>query len=118
MLEAAKVFHEIGDGITVRADGQVVCCIGVYAKNGWSAEAWALFARRAMCFALPLVRLLRRGIPMHMAEKGYKRLEMNVHADQLKGNRLAVMLGFRYEGPLYCYSPNGDTFNRFSFCRR
>ncbi len=103
-----------GDSYTAIMDGRVVACAGVQSMWEGRGDAWALIARDIGPDGMH---------EMHYAVKRYlrasmlRRIEAACDATFLQAHRWLMLLGFRYEGPLAKYTPDGRDCLRFARVR-
>jgi len=95
------------DTWTGLVDGRVVGCAGVLPQWPGRAIAWALLtrdltARHFLRVHLKVLRVLRGA-----QDRGVRRIETTVDAGFDAGHRWARLLGFRPEGLMRAYSPDG-----------
>jgi RimJ/RimL family protein N-acetyltransferase len=95
-------------------DGRVVLCAGLGRLWEGRAEAWALIARdigpKGMHEAHYAVR-------RHLESSTLRRIEAACDAAFLQAHRWLYLLGFKYEGPLKSYTPDGRDCIRFARVR-
>ena len=91
------------ESFTVMVEGKIIACCGVVRPWTGRACAWALLAKDAGAHFVAL----------HRAAKGYfdlcadRRIEALTDSDFLQGHRWLKMLGFRREGQMQYYTPDG-----------
>ena len=92
-------------------NGRVVACAGVTPIWDGRGEAWALIARDIGAKGMH---------ELHFAAKRYlsgsalRRIEAACDASFLQAHRWLYLLGFKYEGPLSKYTPDGVDCLRFA----
>ena len=93
-----------GPAYTARTNaGAVVGCLGLIHQWPGRALAWALLAGDAgQCMAG-----LHRGVLRFLRDCGYRRIETAVDCAFPAGQRWASLLGFRAEGRMTAYDPDG-----------
>lgn len=93
---------------------RVLCCAGIIPIWEGRAEAWALMA----------ADLRREFIYIHHAAKrflnscGFRRVEAAVDSQFCAAVEWIEMLGFKYEGPLRGYTPDGRDCIRYARVNR
>ena len=103
-----------GDSYAGIIDGRVVACAGVQQMWEGRGEAWALIARD----------IGPRGMhELHFQAKRFlersalRRIEASCDAASAQAHRWLILLGFKYEGPLAKYTPDGRDCLRFARVR-
>ncbi len=92
-----------GPCFTLEGDEGVICCAGLV--NMWEnrAQAWALVSADA---GRHFVRIYR-GMKGFLDLQDTRRIEATVDATFAQGHRLMRMLGFKHEGLMRAYLPDG-----------
>lgn len=116
MQSMANLYEEIGESYTVRIAGEIAVCFGAHKVSDWSADSWAMFTGKAATRPLPIVRAMRALLERYCETNGVHRVQLSVIADFGTAERLALLLGYRLEGPLRCYGPERQTFFRYAYC--
>lgn len=101
--EYRVAIQKAGPCFTGIHDGKVLCCAGLAHVWEGRAQAWALMS----CFAGMNFIGIFRGIKRFLDMQHYRRLEAVVDVGFEPGHRLMKMLGFKAEGVLSAYLPNG-----------
>lgn len=92
-----------GACITIMNGDHVVACGGLV--NMWEnrAQVWSLISHDAGRHFVRVVRVMQSFLDL----QDIRRIEATVDADFEQGHRLIHMLGFKYEGLMPAYLPNG-----------
>jgi hypothetical protein len=99
--------HSAVSFTAMRGD-QPIACAGVIPAWPGRGVAWCIFAegmRGAMIVAIH--RHMAAGLWDCHTRLGMRRIEMGVHTSYVDGHRWARMLGFKREGTMRLYSPDG-----------
>lgn len=103
-----------GESGTVLVDGRVVACAGLIPIWKGRAELWSLIANDIG----PLnMRALHFKALRWLDSLDWRRLESHCDAQHLQAHRWLYLLGFKYEGPLAKYTPDGRDCLRFARVR-
>jgi hypothetical protein len=95
-------------GLTARTDeGKILLCGGVLPQEPGIGKLWSLVSKDAGPYFLWLTRATKR----YLGTQSLRRIEATTQFPQ--GCRWLQMLGFRYEGEVPGYGPNGETHKRF-----
>lgn len=103
-VQTAKALIEQGNAYAAIDDDGVMCVAGVTPQWDGRAVAWALVSRHAGRKMAALTRSIRR----YLDGLGIRRIEMYVDAQFSTGCRWATMLGFKNEGRMAAFLPNGN----------
>lgn len=92
-----------GPCFTLEDEGEVIACSGVV--NMWEnrAQAWALISQGAGQHFVRIFRAMRSFLEL----QDTRRIEATVDANFEQGHRMIRMLGFRHEGLMRSYLPDG-----------
>jgi hypothetical protein len=92
-----------GPCFTALDGDQVMACAGVLKMWENRDQAWALLSADSGRMFVPIYRGIRRFLEMHDT----RRIEATVDSEFAAGHRLMQMLGFRREGRMVAYLPDG-----------
>jgi hypothetical protein len=95
---------ESPDSWTVLRDGEPVFCGGFWEYWQGRAVVWAIVSPAAG----PLMARITRGVIRYLDLLPHRRVEVYADAAFPAGDRWARMLGFRHEGTLAAFLPNGN----------
>lgn len=97
------VLERSGPAFTATAESRVLGCAGI--ETVWSNRgiAWSLLGRLKPHELL----WVHRRVGAFLSVQRLRRVEMTVDAKHDAGRRWALMLGFRHEGTLRAYTPDG-----------
>jgi len=96
----------VGKSYTATQGGEVMACIGVIPQWPGYCRAWALLSRDAGRCLVPLTRGVARWLRFH--NEG--RVDTAVRCDFDAAIRWAEILGFRQEGTMKKYDPEGSDY--------
>lgn len=101
-----------GRAWTALEGDRTVACGGFAPQWEGRSIAWAIVGKDIPKRAWPRIRTkvrteLFREMAKQKAEVGHARVEITVPQDFAAGCRLALLLGFKVEGPLNKYGPDG-----------
>jgi hypothetical protein len=104
-LEQGHALHLAEDSFAFTGfqDGQAVGCAGLIELWPGRDCAWSLLSDCGPRAFLNVHRTVLRFLDARRT----RRTEMSVDADHLAGQRWAELLGFKKEGLMECYSPDG-----------
>ncbi len=95
-------------------NGELVCCAGISHKMEGIGVAWALYPLDIGKFHID-PQLARDKIGELMKKFNYRRVEATVREDFAAGHSYMRYLGFKVEGLMICYEPDGT--NAFLYAR-
>lgn len=95
-------------------DGRVVACAGVRELWQGRGEAWALIAKDIGAKGMHETHY---AVKRYLDESAMRRIEAACDAAFLQAHRWLYLLGFKYEGPLESYTPDGRDCLRFARVR-
>ncbi len=91
-------------------NGELVCCAGISHKMDGIGIAWALYPLNIGSYHID-PRIARDKIGELMKRFNYRRIEATVREDFQVGHSYMRYLGFKVEGLMKCYEPDGtDAF--------
>lgn len=103
-LETARALIEQGNAYAAINEHGVMCVAGITPQWDGRAVAWALLSKDAGPHMVKITRTVRR----FLETIGVRRIEMYVDAQFCHGCRWASMLGFKNEGRMAAFLPNGN----------
>lgn len=112
--EFKKVCPPAGYARTVLLDGKVVACAGVARLWEGVGEAWAIFDEEFLQRKLTLVKLVRDGCAKAQESLHLHRVHFHVIHGYHAGYRLAMALGFVYEGVCFAWGADKKSYTRWS----
>ncbi len=97
--------------------GAILGAAGIVPLWNGVGNAWvyASDALRARPFGLH--RCIARGLALAIEHFGFHRVQLSVHREFARSQRWVERLGFRFEGEMRGYGPNGDTYWRYAKVR-
>lgn len=103
--EYCKALESAGPAYTVMDGCSVVACGGLAEQWATRATAWSLISEDVTGHKFAR---LHKMVLRFLASQDYPRIEMTVDHDFEQGHRWARLLGFRWEGLMKKYNPNGS----------
>lgn len=92
-----------GRAFTLRAEGRVLCIMGLLEVHQQAATAWALIGPGCWGHMGEMTRIVRT----YLDGQPYRRMDMLVRAEFAAGHRWAGRLGFSREAVLRAWAPDG-----------
>lgn len=89
---------------------EVFACMGLIPQWEGRAIAWGLIAKETGPYFLKVTKAVFRTMELHP----FRRIEASVKSDFVQGHRWAQMLGFKREGTMRAYAPNGDDHDLYA----
>ena len=113
---ALKLFEFGGPAYTGRINDRIVGCGGLvlFAWPG-VAEAWVIASTYATEHALSWHKTFQSMLPRMIEQYALRRVQAEVQADFTRGIRWIEALGFKSEGAMPLFGPNGETFVRYAY---
>lgn len=101
--EYGKSLEDAGNAFTGIVDGETIICSGVVEQWQNRAIAWALISENSGKHFVAIHKAVSRFLKVC----DYKRVEAYVDDRFEQGYRWMDMLGFKHEGKMTAFSPNG-----------
>ena len=117
-VERSRQYLKLGPAYTGIIDGQIMMCAGVFPLWRGVAETWLvttpLVPQYPVCFHRAISRMLA------ILEKGMDlwRIQTALHWRHKVSHKWVKRLGFRWEGEMPGYGPDGETYIRFGRVRK
>jgi hypothetical protein len=108
--EYGKSLEEAGNAFTGIVDGQTIICSGVVEQWQNRAVAWALISENSGKHFVKIHKAVSRFLKVC----DYKRVEAYVDDRFEQGYRWMDMLGFKHEGFMEAFSPNGSSMHLYA----
>jgi hypothetical protein len=109
----AQSYLDGGPALSFFWKGKLVMVGGIVSPWPRSGEAWAILAPEASECVVSLNRSVRRVVHGFRRGMGLNRLQAHVEEGFHKGNRWATWMGFKEEGRMPKFGPEGETFVRY-----
>ena len=109
--KAAKDYVDLplsGYARTAVVDGDVIGVGGVVVYWKGFGEAWVILSEKANDHKVEMVLCIEKFIEEAIAELDLQRLQCTARTDFPKGIELIEHLGFKREGLMRCYNPDGS----------
>lgn len=108
--EYGKSLEAAGNAFTGIVDGETIICSGVVEQWQNRAIAWALISENSGKHFVAIHKAVSRFLKVC----DYKRVEAYVDDRFEQGYRWMDMLGFKHEGLMTAFSPNGSNMHLYS----
>ena len=95
---------------TLIIDGEVILCGGVMLLDWQAGDAWTLFADSYQKYPIACFKACKYVIDKISKEHNLRRVQAIVQTELNGGQRFAERLGFKKEGILQSFGPNGEDF--------
>ena len=112
--KAGEMWENGGPSYTLVIDGQIVCCAGVVLMEWGRGEAWTLVSSLFYKYPKTSFKAIKTKLDEIAKEKNLRRVQSLINSNSEWGERWMEHLGFRKEGMLRAYGPNGEDFIMFS----
>lgn len=108
-----RAFAGKGRAFTLRAEGRVLCIMGLMEVHHQAATAWAIMASGCWGHMGEMTIICRR----YLDDQPFRRIDMLVRAGFPAGQRWAERLGFEREAVLRAWAPDGEDMMMFARIR-
>lgn len=98
-----------------RLDGDIIAVCGITQVTEYLGEGWAYFSDDLPKGAISVIKAIKEFIN---AQKQFRRIQCTVDVYNTKAVRFAETLGFKPEGILRCYGPDGHDHIMFTIINR
>ena len=102
---------------TWEKDGRPIAIIGIAPMWKGVGTCWTLLSEESKGHGFALTRSMYRVVEELHEERGYWRLQATVMRGDEPSRLWAVQLGFRYEGTMVAYGPDGSTHDMYARVR-
>lgn len=109
-LDACEIYERNGLAWTILAGGQVLASGGVLYFWKGVGEGWMLVTKRAKHYPLALIKIMKKGLEEAAREMKLQRIQATVKCGDPQALKLAKMLGFKIEGRMSKYGPDGKDY--------
>jgi len=103
-----------GPSFTAFADERVIACGGVFRQGEHCGIVWALMTPATRFYLTSITRAIMRWLD----ECGIRRIEAAVDAEYEISQRWHELMGFKREGLIECYTPDGRDGYLYARIRR
>lgn len=111
--EYRQSLFEAGPAISAVEGDEVLASMGLIPQWDGRAVAWALVSLEARKNLLGITRAIMRSLDLFP----YRRVETPVATNFVEGHRWAHLLGFKNEGTMRCYTPQGEDCDLYAKIR-
>jgi len=95
------------DAWTGLDSGHIIGCAGIFPMWEGVGEAWFIGADRIKAHSLSTIKFIKKVFKDKQDEGEYVRLQANVRADWPKAIKFAELVGFKKEGYMKKFGPDG-----------
>lgn len=113
--EYLSAIEHCGEGYTAFKGAVPIGAAGMFTMWENRAVAWAVLSRQATGTAFMQTH---HAVKRYLDIQAYRRMEMYVRSDFKNGIRWARALGFRREGTMQAFCPDGRDFELFARVRK
>lgn len=103
-----------GMGYTCFIGSQVLVIAGMFIQWRGLAEVWSITTPLVTAYPLAFHRAISHGLKVMAQSMGIRRIQVAIHADHQVSHRWIQRLGFKWEGAMPGYGPDGATYVRFA----
>ena len=111
--ERAGVHRQLGPAWTGIIDGQVMGCCGLIVLWQGVAEPWMVSTGLCARYALSFHRAIKKGLDQVIQDLRLRRVQVAIHKDHVISHKWVERLGFKREGAMPAYGPDGSDYVRF-----
>lgn len=112
-LQYLKRLALSGPAFTWRRDGHVMGCAGIGILWKGVGEGWMILDKEAGKYPFTMHKLIIRGVEMVENDFGFHRISVSVRSGDIRSVKWIVRVGFRFEGHMPGYGPDGTDFVRY-----
>lgn len=109
---AAEKWCKVGPAYTLLIDGKPVASGGIALLDPTYGECWLLLTKQKN--GIIVFRYVLRKLQVLIDHHGFRRLQAHVIKGFDEGEELIKRLGFKREGWLEKYGPNGETYGLYA----
>lgn len=114
-LTVGRLYEQVGPAYTVRVRSQIMVCGGVAHYWPGVGEAWVVTTDLIPRYPLSFHRTVKRMLRQLCRDMGLQRLQAAVPANHTVSRKWLERLGFRQEGLMPMYGPQGKTYVRYGY---
>lgn len=113
--EYKEQIYKQSSGQAGRLDGVIIAVCGITKLTSYMGEGWAYFSEDLCKGKIQVIKAIKAFID---SQKQYRRIHCTVDVYNHKAIRFAKVLGFKPEGILQSYGPEGHDHMMFTIIRR
>lgn len=113
--EYKEQIYRQSSGQAGRLDGVIIAVCGITKLASYMGEGWAYFSEDLPKGKIQVIKAIKAFID---SQKQYRRIQCTVDVYNHKAIRFAKCLGFKPEGILQSYGPEGHDYMMFTIIRR
>jgi hypothetical protein len=108
--EAVARHYAASPAFSARLDGVLLASAGIDIHWAGLGTAWAIITPAGCQHYLRVHRAVLAGLRQIIADRGLRRVQAHVQADNFRARRWVEALGFAEEATLPAYGPSGESF--------
>lgn len=109
-MDYLHVLKASGPALSAEIDGRFIACAGIAEQFGGSGTMWAVLAKDAGPYFVRLHKCAERFLSLSRL----RRIEATSEVTFLQGCRWLELLGFKSEGIMRSYGPQGEDHVRYA----
>lgn len=117
-LRRSADYQRRGLAYTVTKGGKIMFCVGLLLLWRGVAELWMVTTDLVQRSPLAFHRVMLQGLTVMMDNLGLWRLQTAVHSEHHLSQKWLRRMGFKYEGAMPAYGPDGATYIRMARVNR
>jgi len=110
----AKLLEKSNFSVTVLINDDPVMCSGIIDLWEGCGEGWFIAAKELLDYPVTLSRATKEVLHEEIVKTNYRRVQVNVRADWEVAIRFSKFLGFKEEGLMQKFGPEGADYLRMS----
>tara|TARA_R100001377_G_scaffold10829_2_gene5432 strand:+ start:1318 stop:1758 length:441 start_codon:yes stop_codon:yes gene_type:complete len=108
----AESINRPGTSFTAIDNGYLIACAGIIPLWSGVGEAWFLGSERLHEYTKPIIRAVKKDFKRMIEEHNLIRVQAAVRKDWDEAQRFAKFLGFKDEGLMEKFGPDGSDYYR------
>lgn len=113
----AKLLEKSNFSVTILQNDDPVMCSGIIDLWKGCGEGWFIAAKELLDYPVTLSRATKEVLHEEIVKTNYRRVQVNVRADWKVAIRFSQFLGFKEEGLMEKFGPEGADYLRMSIIR-
>jgi|TARA_R110001592_G_scaffold211878_1_gene463974 hypothetical protein len=101
-----------GTAFTALDNGYLIACAGIIPLWSGVGEAWFLASERLHDYSKPIIKAVTKDFKKIIEEHEFKRVQAAVRTDWPEAQRFSRFLGFKQEGLMEKFGPDGSDYYR------
>jgi RimJ/RimL family protein N-acetyltransferase len=112
--ERTREYQAKGSAYTGIIGDQIMGCAGIFLLWPGMAEVWAVTTPLVTTHTMAFHRTISRGLDVVERTMRLHRIQVAIHVDHFVSQKWIRRLGFKAEGSMPGYGPDGATYMRFA----